>query len=166
MATEEKPPQDATRRLQPKKQTLDDAYAAPANFLEIDVLNPITHGVARKRYTDYEVRMRTNLPVFKMKESSVRRRYSDFEWLRNELERDSKIVVPPLPGKAWKRQLPFRGDEGIFDEEFIEERKKGLEMFINKVAGHPLAQNERCLHMFLQDPVIDRNYVPGKIRNS
>ena len=56
--TTEGPPQDATRRLQPKKQTLDDAYAAPANFLEIDVLNPITHGVARKRYTDYEVRLR------------------------------------------------------------------------------------------------------------
>lgn len=44
----------------------------------------------------------------------------------------AQIVVPPLPGKAWKRQLPFRSDEGIFDEEFIEERKKGLELFINK----------------------------------
>jgi len=164
--TTEGPPQDATRRLQPKKQTLDDAYAAPANFLEIDVLNPITHGVARKRYTDYEVRLRTNLPVFKLKDSSVRRRYSDFEWLRNELERDSKIVVPPLPGKAWKRQLPLRGDDGIYDEEFIEDRRKGLESFINKVAGHPLAQNERCLHMFLQEQTIDKNYVPGKIRNT
>ena len=41
-----------------KKQTLDDAYAAPANFLEIDVINPITHGVAGKRYTDYEVRLK------------------------------------------------------------------------------------------------------------
>jgi hypothetical protein len=29
--------------------------------------------------------------VFRVKESSVRRRYSDFEWLRNELERDSKV---------------------------------------------------------------------------
>ncbi|XP_067134650.1 sorting nexin-12-like [Centruroides vittatus] len=159
-------PFDATKRLQTKKQTLDDAYAAPANFLEIDVGSPITHGLARKRYTDYEVHMRTNLPVFKLKESTARRRYSDFEWLRNELERDSKIVVPPLPGKAWKRQLPFRSDDGIFDEEFIEERRKGLELFINKVAGHPLAQNERCLHMFLQEPVIDKNYVPGKIRNT
>ncbi|KAL1131674.1 hypothetical protein AAG570_011287 [Ranatra chinensis] len=157
---------DATRRLNVKKQTLDDAYAAPANFLEIDVANPITHGVAKKRYTDYEVRMRTNLPVFKVKESSVRRRYSDFEWLRNELERDSKIVVPPLPGKAWKRQMPFRGDDGIFEEDFIEERRRGLEAFINKIAGHPLAQNERCLHMFLQESVIDKNYVPGKIRNT
>lgn len=33
----------------------------------------------------------TNLPVFKVKESTVRRRYSDFEWLRSELERDSKV---------------------------------------------------------------------------
>lgn len=158
---------DATRRLNVKKQTLDDAYAVPANFLEIDVVDPITSITkGQKRYTDYDVRMRTNLPVFKVKESSVRRRYSDFEWLRSELERDSKIVVPPLPGKAWKRQMPFRSDNGIFDSDFIEERRKGLEMFINKIAGHPLAQNEKCLHMFLQEPTIDKNYVPGKIRNT
>ncbi len=52
--------EDATKRLSSKKQTLDDAYAAPANFLEIDVINPITHGVANKRYTDYEVRMKVS----------------------------------------------------------------------------------------------------------
>ena len=137
----------ATQRLVTKRQTLDEAYAPPANFLEIEVVNPITHGVGKNRYTDYEVRLRvsllvmlldfermfqTNLPVFKHKESSVRRRYSDFEWLRTELERDSKIIVPPLPGKALKRQLPFRSDDGIFDESFIEERRKGLELFLNK----------------------------------
>ena len=100
--------------------------------------------------------VQTNLPVFRVKESSVRRRYSDFEWLRNELERDSKvyinhflsdhmrriktdsdwwmlqIVVPPLPSKAMKRQLPFRSDDGIFEEDFIEDRRSGLEGFVNK----------------------------------
>lgn len=158
--------EEATKRLNVIKQTLDDAYA-PANFLEIDVVNPSTTMIqGKKRYTDYEIRMRTNLPVFKVKESSVRRRFSDFEWLRNELERDSKIVVPSLPSKAWKRQIPFRGDDGLFDEQFIEERRIGLEGFINKIAGHPLAQNERCLHMFLHEPTIDKNYVPGKIRNT
>lgn len=50
--------QTATARIQPKKQTLEDAYSPPANFLEIDVLDPQTHGVAKKRYTDYEVRIR------------------------------------------------------------------------------------------------------------
>uniref|UniRef100_UPI003AAD1DA2 sorting nexin-12 isoform X4 n=1 Tax=Centroberyx gerrardi TaxID=166262 RepID=UPI003AAD1DA2 len=132
-----------TRRLNSKPQDLTDAYGPPSNFLEID----------------------TNLPIFKLKDSCVRRRYSDFEWLKNELERDSKIVVPPLPGKALKRQLPFRGDEGIFEESFIEERRVGLEQFINRIAGHPLAQNERCLHMFLQEESIDRNYIPGKVRH-
>uniref|UniRef100_A0A8C1FPS3 Sorting nexin 12 n=2 Tax=Cyprininae TaxID=2743694 RepID=A0A8C1FPS3_CYPCA len=152
-----------TRRLNSKPQDLTDAYGPPSNFLEIDVYDPQTIGVGRNRFTTYEVRMKTNLPIFKMKESCVRRRYSDFEWLKNELERDSKIVVPPLPGKALKRQLPFRGDEGIFEESFIEERRAGLEQFINRIAGHPLAQNERCLHMFLQEESIDRNYIPGKV---
>ncbi|KAB0342196.1 hypothetical protein FD754_019122 [Muntiacus muntjak] len=99
-----------------------------------------------------------------LKQSRVRRRYSDFEWLKNELERDSRIVVPPLPGKASKRHLPFRGDEGIFEESFIEERRQGLQYFINQTAGHPLAQKERCLHMFLQEEAIDRNYVSRKVR--
>ncbi|CAI5643107.1 unnamed protein product [Oreochromis niloticus] len=145
-----------TRRLNSKPQDLTDAYGPPSNFLEIDVYDPQIVGVGRGRYTTYEVRMRTNLPIFKLKDSCVRRRYSDFEWLKNELERDSKIVVPPLPGKALKRQLPFRSDEGLFDESFIEERRSGLEQFINRIAGHPLAQNERCLHMFLQEETIDR----------
>jgi len=154
----------ATQRLVSKRQTLDEAYSLPANFLEIEVINPITHGVGKNRYTDYEVRLRTNLPVFKHKESSVRRRYSEFEWLRSELERDSKIIVPNLPSKAYKRQLPFRQDDGIFEEAFIEERRKGLEQFLNKVSGHPLAQNEKSLHIFLQSNEIDKNYVPGRIR--
>ena len=60
------------------------------------------------------------------------------------------MVVPPLPGKAINRLLPFRNDDGIFDPGFIEERRRGLEIFVNKVAGHPLAQNEKSLHQFLQ----------------
>ncbi|XP_053811394.1 sorting nexin-12 isoform X2 [Vidua chalybeata] len=127
-------------------------------------LKPRPRSAGTAALTAHEQQQQTNLPIFKLKESCVRRRYSDFEWLKNELERDSKIVVPPLPGKALKRQLPFRGDEGIFEESFIEERRQGLEQFINKIAGHPLAQNERCLHMFLQEETIDRNYVPGKVR--
>uniref|UniRef100_A0A8C3G509 Sorting nexin 3 n=1 Tax=Cyclopterus lumpus TaxID=8103 RepID=A0A8C3G509_CYCLU len=122
-----------TRRLFSKPQNLNDAYGPPSNFLEIDVSNPDTIGVGRTRYTTYEVRLKTNLPIFKLKESSVRRRYSDFEWLRAELERESKVVVPPLPGKALFRQLPFRGDDGIFDDSFIEERRQSLEQFLNNI---------------------------------
>ena len=40
------------------KISLEDRYDPPANFLEIEVLNPETHGFGNKRYTDYEVRMK------------------------------------------------------------------------------------------------------------
>lgn len=46
------------------------------------------------------------------------------------------MIVPSLPDKAFVRQLPFRNlitkDNGIFDETFIEDRRRGLEEFINK----------------------------------
>lgn len=39
-----------------------DAYAVPANFLEIDVVNPMTSIAAgKKRYTEYEVLMRVSV---------------------------------------------------------------------------------------------------------
>ena len=58
--TSETKPTTSTKRLDFKKQSLDDAYAAPANLLEIEVCNPDTHGFGRNRYTDYEVRMRVS----------------------------------------------------------------------------------------------------------
>ena len=97
----------------------------------------------------------TNLPTYKKQESSVRRvrdsvtatvathgaltlslhetgsqRYSDFEFLRDELERENtRVHVPPLPGKRFT---------GNFDNSVIEERRKGLERFINSyVQRHP-----------------------------
>lgn len=36
--------------------------------------------------------------------------------------------------------------------------------YVYRVAGHPLAQNERCLHMFLLESEINKDYVPGKVR--
>ena len=55
-----------TRRLDAPRQDLNDAYSLPANFLEIEVTNPETHGIGRgKKYTDYEVKLKTNLPVFR-----------------------------------------------------------------------------------------------------
>ena len=52
-----------TKRLDFKKQSLDDAYAAPANLLEIEICNAETHGFGRNRYTDYEVKMRVSTRV-------------------------------------------------------------------------------------------------------
>jgi sorting nexin-3/12 len=142
-----------------------NAVQSTEAVLQIEITSPKICGVGSKRYVDYTVKLKTTLPVFKQHESVVHRRYSEFEWLHKELEQaDTKIAVPPLPDKAWQRQLPFRKDSGLFQDDFIEERRQGLEVFINKIAAHPLAQNERALHVFLFEPEIDlTKYVRSKI---
>ena len=77
-----------------------------------------------------------------------------------------QIYVPPLPEKAYLKQVPLLNqDDGIFEKDFIEDRRRGLEDFINILAGHPLVQGEKCLHMFLQEDRVDRDgYFPGKQR--
>jgi len=143
-----------------------NAVQSTGPALQIEVTSPEIRGEGSKRYVDYTVKVQTTLPIFDQNESVVHRRYSQFEWLHKELEQsNTKMVVPSLPNKAWQRQLPFRKDNNFFQDDFIEERRKGLEAFINKIASHPLAQNERALHVFLFDPEIDlTRYVRGKIK--
>ncbi len=131
-------------RLPARESSVEDAYGLPENFLEIDVTDPQTHGEGSTMYTDYEIVVSTNIPAFKLKASRVRRRYSDFEWLRDALERETtRISMPPLPGKVFRNR---------FDPDVIEKRRAGLERFIQIVAGHPVLQTgSKILGPFLQD---------------
>lgn len=94
-------------------------------------------------YTDYEILCRTNIPAFKLRQSSVRRRYSDFEYFRDILERESaRVTIPPLPGKVFTNR---------FSDDVIENRRAGLEKFIKIVVGHPLLQTgSKVLAAFVQ----------------
>lgn len=112
------------------------AYA-PAIILEIAIQNPIVHRTNDDKYTDYEIiikvnnfhfhfSIKTNIShKFKKGLSLVRRRFSEFEWLRSWLVKTYKneIVIPELPSKF----LIFRTR---FDEEVIKERCKHLQFFI------------------------------------
>jgi len=149
--TERTPEQRADeQRLAGRMQTLEEMYSVPESVLEIEVRDPRTHDFGRKMYTDYEITCRTNIPAFKVKYSSVRRRYSDFEAFRDILEREStRVNIPPLPGKVFTNR---------FTDEVIESRREGLERFLQIVAGHPLLQTgSKVLCAFLQDPSWDRN---------
>ncbi|KAI9824670.1 MAG: Sorting nexin-3 [Sarea resinae] len=132
------------------QQSFDEIYGEPENFLEIEVTNPQTHGFGRHMYTDYEILCRTNIPAFKLKSSSVRRRYSDFEYFRDILERESaRVTIPPLPGKVFTNR---------FSDDVIEHRREGLQRFLQIVVGHPLLQTgSKVLAGFVQDPNWDRN---------
>lgn len=94
-------------------------------------------------YTDYEIVCRTNIPAFKLRQSTVRRRYSDFEYFRDILERESaRVTIPPLPGKVFTNR---------FSDDVIEGRRAGLEKFLRIVVGHPLLQTgSKVLAAFVQ----------------
>ncbi|KAK4046526.1 Sorting nexin-3 [Microbotryomycetes sp. JL221] len=138
-------PTSSPSRPEPRGQTLEEMYSAPENTLEIEVRDPRTQEFGGKKYTDYEIVCRTNIPAFRVRYSSVRRRYSDFEAFRDILEREStRVNIPPLPGKVFS---------GRFSDEVIESRREGLERFLQIVAGHPLLQTgSKVLCAFLQDP--------------
>ncbi|KAL8291114.1 hypothetical protein RB601_004132 [Gaeumannomyces tritici] len=133
-----------------RSQSFDEIYGPPENFLEIEVRSPRTHGIGRHMYTDYEIVCRTNIPAFKLRQSAVRRRYSDFEYFRDILERESaRVTIPPLPGKVFTNR---------FSDDVIEGRRAGLEKFLRIVVGHPLLQTgSKVLAAFVQDPNWDRN---------
>lgn len=94
-------------------------------------------------YTSYEIQCRTNIPAFKLKHSIVRRRYSDFEYFRDILERESaRVTIPPLPGKVFTNR---------FSDDVIEHRREGLQRFLQIVVGHPLLQTgSKVLASFVQ----------------
>jgi len=145
------PPAAAMQAMpETRQQSFEEIYGPPENFLEIEVKNPRTHGMGRSMYTDYEIICRTNIPAFKLRHSSVRRRYSDFEYFRDILERESaRVTIPPLPGKVFTNR---------FSDDVIEHRREGLQRFLQIVVGHPLLQTgSKVLAGFVQDPNWDRN---------
>ncbi|KAL2912387.1 Sorting nexin-3 [Polyrhizophydium stewartii] len=141
-----------SRQFEFREQTAEERYGIPENFLEIEVRDPQLHEGGRSKFVDYEIVCRTNLPAFKLRESHVRRRYSDFEWFRDALERESnRVNIPPLPGKVFTNR---------FADEVIETRRQGLERFLQIVAGHPLLQTgSKILCPFIQDPAFGKDSV-------
>ena len=130
-----------------------------ANYLEISLSDPQTHGEGRARFTDWRLEMRTNVPVFKVKESAVRRRYSDFKVGLATAAGLGSVYCAVAAGRGGPHcadrhagpagqglhqtgaagqhsentamfwQVPFiTNDDGIFEAEFIEDRRRGLEV--------------------------------------
>ena len=113
----------------------------------VEVRNPLIHqqGSSLKQYTDYEVCVKTTSKAFIIPQSSVRRRYSEFVWLRNYLGKQndifSRVKTPKLPPKKLV---------GKNDPDFIQTRMHGLQKFLRKIIEHNVFLSDKALHLFLQ----------------
>ncbi|XP_066554922.1 sorting nexin-11 [Amia ocellicauda] len=94
-------------------------------------------------YVDFKIFLHTNSKAFTAKTSCVRRRYSEFVWLRKQLQKNAGLVpVPELPVKT-----PFFS---LANEDFIERRRQGLQQFLDKLLHMTVFLSDSQLHMFLQ----------------
>ena len=74
---------------------------------------------------------------------NVKRRYSDFDWLRQALQANySSSLIPPIPKKT-----KIRIDR--FDELFLLKRKRYLEKFLNSLLRDPVIRVSQILYDFL-----------------
>ncbi|TKY87952.1 hypothetical protein EX895_003048 [Sporisorium graminicola] len=126
----------------------------------IKVGDPQRIGDPMTAHIVYTVRVQTNCPAFRSQHFSSLRRYRDFRWLHAALVQNNPgIIVPPVPEKV---------SIGRFAAELVEARRIGLETCINKIANHPLLQQDDDLRLFLESDnftadVKQRDLVKGPI---
>jgi hypothetical protein len=97
-------------------------------------------------YITYKIETNSLRPrhLYELSQYVVWRRYSDFEWLHDQLEKThSTLILPPLPGKQVIRYLDH------LSETFLEERQHCLEQFLVRLASHPFYSYDNNLKMFL-----------------
>ena len=104
--------------------------------LKIRIVFPekVEPGIFSKPYMSYTVQAN---PIG----LTVKKRYSDFEWLHKVLtEHFINCIVPPLCKKNYIEQ---------FNEDFISKRARALERFMNGIAIHPILRNSYIFYDFI-----------------
>eukprot|EP01130_Rhizamoeba_saxonica_P007742 TRINITY_DN3143_c0_g1_i1.p2 TRINITY_DN3143_c0_g1~~TRINITY_DN3143_c0_g1_i1.p2 ORF type:complete len:200 (+),score=59.39 TRINITY_DN3143_c0_g1_i1:45-644(+) len=142
------------RKKREKRRQISDEYQVP-QYINVDVTDPITETDDNEKptFTTYLISVDTTFPQYNSQNFSIRRRYSEFAWLRDHLKsqldaKGKRLTIAELPGNTISS---FLGLSGRYDEDFIEKRREGLANFLKSVVNHPWARFESGLHKFLQD---------------
>ncbi|XP_051541440.1 sorting nexin-30-like isoform X3 [Myxocyprinus asiaticus] len=110
-----------------------------------DICHPLSADESALSLHNSSTVAKTTRTEFDLPEYSVRRRYQDFDWLRNKLEESQPThLIPPLPEK-----FVMKGVVDRFSEEFVETRKKALDKFLKRVADHPVLSFNEHFNAFL-----------------
>lgn len=82
--------------------------------------------------------------------TSLWRRYSEFELLRNYLVVTyPSVIIPPLPEKRANFIWTKLSSNDTLDADFLERRRIGLESFLHRIAGHSKLSNDEYVKQFI-----------------
>uniref|UniRef100_A0A8C6L540 Sorting nexin-2 n=1 Tax=Nothobranchius furzeri TaxID=105023 RepID=A0A8C6L540_NOTFU len=111
-------------------------------------------------YMAYKVSTKTSLSVFKQRDFSVKRRFSDFLGLHSKLA--SKYlhigyIVPPAPEKSIVGMTKVKvGKEDQSSNEFVEKRRSALERYLMRTVKHPILLKDPDVLQFLENSELPR----------
>ncbi len=114
----------------PSQQT--DAQGGGGRGLQFDITvsDPVKQGEGVSAFVAYRVLTKTTHPAYSRPTSEVRRRYSHFSWLHQQLaEKHKGCIVPPLPEKSAVQKFQM-------STEFIDARRRALQVRCCVVARH------------------------------
>ncbi|QRW17048.1 sorting nexin-41 [Rhizoctonia solani] len=84
----------------------------------------------------------------------TRRRYSEFESLRNSLSKlYPTLIIPPIPSKQTIGDYAIKQSKAKEDANLIARRRRMLQVFLNRIARHPILSNDHVFHRFLERDV-------------
>lgn len=94
-----------------------------------------------KSYVSYQV---TTMPF----NWNVRRRFSDFEWLRQTLINNYNYCMIPSVPKKPKNLNKIMSEK--YDKEFLSKRSRNFEKFLNYIIIDPILKNTQIIYDFLK----------------
>ncbi|KAF6260469.1 hypothetical protein COO60DRAFT_892770 [Scenedesmus sp. NREL 46B-D3] len=119
--------------------------------LVVSVSDPLRREAAgmlgmKASHIEYLVTARSSLPGWSQPEVSVRRRFNDFVGLAELLKAQFRgYFVPPRPEKN-----AVEGQR--MSDAFVEERRAGLQKYLQRLATHPAIGRSEALQVFLETP--------------
>ncbi|KAG8692055.1 Sorting nexin, cytoplasm-to-vacuole targeting pathway/endosomal sorting [Ceratobasidium sp. 423] len=92
--------------------------------------------------------------VIRSGNAETRRRYSEFESLRNNLSKlYPTLIIPPIPSKQTIGDYAIKQSKAKEDANLIARRRRMLQVFLNRIARHPILSNDHVFHRFLERDV-------------
>ncbi|KAK9521923.1 hypothetical protein VZT92_018427 [Zoarces viviparus] len=128
--------------------------------MHISVSDPEKVGDGMNAYMAYKVSIKTSMSLFKSREFSVKRRFSDFLGLHSKLA--SKYlhigyIVPPAPEKSIVGMTKVKvGKEDQSSNEFVEKRRSALERYLMRTVKHPILLKDPDVLQFLESSELPR----------
>ncbi|CAJ1056163.1 sorting nexin-1a [Xyrichtys novacula] len=144
-----KPQSAALEELQEEEEEEHDKFD-----IFVSVKDPEKIGDGMTAYMAYKVATETTLPMFRNKNLTVRRRFSDFLGLYEKLSEKhgpNGYIVPPPPEKSILGMTKVKvGKEDSSSADFVERRRGALERYLQRVVNHPSLIQDPDVREFLE----------------